>query len=133
LSRPSSRLIPVFTQFRDENGALLRDKRVVTVTVTADIAGLAESPAPTTLEVPVDCGAIQWTSENDFTNEGTPGTPTATDGTGATTPASSGGAGGCSAAPGPSSSRNAAGLLAGVFALVAGLRRRQRKAQPARG
>ena len=112
-----------------ENGALLRDKRVVTITVTADIAGVADSPAPTTIDVPVDCGAIKWTAANDYKNGNeTTSTSTGSDGaTGTTTPASSGSAGGCSAAPGSAGSRNAAGLLAGVVALVAGLRRRRQR------
>jgi MYXO-CTERM domain-containing protein len=104
-----------------ENGALHRETRTATIRVSADIAGLAESPAPATIDVTVDCGAIKWTSENDYRAAKED----------ATTPSSSnddavptaGATGGCAAAPAGQASSSAALLVAG--ATLAGLRRRR--------
>jgi hypothetical protein len=107
-----------------ENGELHRDKRTVRITVSAVIAGVATSPEPATLDVPVDCGAIQWTSESDRNPKTDPPTKTTTptpDGpTGSSSDVST-----CSATPlrAVSSMTPIAGL--GLVALLA-LRRRRR-------
>lgn len=114
-----------------ENGALHREKRSVKIVVSADIAGVAESPAPATLDVTVDCGAIRWTSLGDDTTTNLPNPDT-----GGTTPTSDASAGtggtdgGCSAAPlraggaGGFGSVGVAAVVAGAVVL-AGLRRRR--------
>lgn len=113
-----------------ENGALHREKRTVKVSVAADIAGVADSPAPATLDIEVDCGAIRWTSISDPTNPGNPNNPNnpnnPTGPSGVTT--NGGSDGGCSAAPGGVGSGGAAALVAGALAVLAGLRRRRRAA-----
>lgn len=104
-----------------ENGALLREKRTVAVTVSAIIAGLAESPAPATLDVEVDCGAIAWTSMA----EGSEGSVAPTPNGAASETSGGSGAGGCSASSrGPGSATNAAAAVGG-FVMLAGLRRRR--------
>lgn len=117
-----------------ENGALHREKRTVKAVVSAEIAGLAQSPAPATLDITVDCGAIKWTSL-DGTTPTEPTNPGDKEGDG-TTPTNGGNAGtggsdgGCSAAPlrangaGGSGSVGAAAVVAAA-ALLAGLRRRR--------
>lgn len=108
-----------------ENGALLRDKRTAKLSVSADIAGVAESPAAATLDVDVDCGAIQWTTEPGGLADGTPSTTAAADGTGTT-----GGDddGGCSASPSRSFPGSTTVLALGAAAVLAGLRRRRSRA-----
>lgn len=109
-----------------ENGSLHREKRTVKVTVSADIAGLAESPAPATLDVTVDCGAIRWTSDSDY-NKVTPGGSTPGTSSGSNPNNTSTGTGGCTAAPGmlSTTAANAGALMVGMLAVVAGLRRRR--------
>jgi hypothetical protein len=103
------------------NGALVRDKRNAKVTVTADIAGVPNSPPPVTVDIPVDCGAIKWTTDADFQPPAIthPGVEPSDD----ASPSSS--SGGCTAAPRSMSGGSMAALLAGVLATVAGLRRRR--------
>ena len=107
-----------------ENGALHREKRTVRVSLAAHLAGVAESPVAATLDVPVDCGAIRWTTAADF------------DGSGSKSPSSvveppSGGSGtsssasGCSASPGGLASGSSAVFAATALALLAGRRRRR--------
>jgi MYXO-CTERM domain-containing protein len=111
-----------------ENGALIREKRTIKVTVSARLAGVANSPAPATLDIPVDCGAIRWTSDSDFdgskTTEPSPQTP---NGNGTNSNAVSSGASGCSAAPGSAGllSGSSSVFLAAAVALLAGFRRRR--------
>lgn len=77
-----------------ENGVLHREKRTVSVSVSAKIAGVAQLPTPATVDITVDCGAIEWTSG---VNGGTttPGDTTTTTPSGSTTTTT----GGCAAAP----------------------------------
>lgn len=118
-----------------ENGALHREKRVVKITFEGAIAGVAESPAPASIDVPVDCGAIAWTSGLDLDGDGN-GTGTGTGNT--RTPAGSNGttyssapssdSGGCSASP-IATHGGALGYAAfaiGGLGLVAMRRRRRR-------
>jgi hypothetical protein len=119
-----------------ENGALHREKRIVKVNIAADIAGLADSPAPATIDIPVDCGAIRWTSENDFkspkdsSGNTTTTTPT-TSSSPSTASSSNGDAAGCALAArsgsGPKTSpSNAISLLVVGALTLLGLRRRRR-------
>jgi hypothetical protein len=108
-----------------ENGALHRDERIVKVTLEGAIAGVADAPASASIDVPVDCGAIKWTSSPDLDEDGKPPTQSTT----GTTPAvqSSSDSGGCSASP---VRANGAGpdLLAFVIGgLSLGAMRRRRK------
>jgi MYXO-CTERM domain-containing protein len=93
-----------------ENGTLHREKRTVRISVTAHLAGVAQSPAPATLDVQVDCGAIRWTSDSDFDGSKSPGTPSSAEPDG-TNPGGGNNASGCSAAP--------TGLAAGTSSLFA--------------
>ena len=108
-----------------ENGALHREKRTVRVSLAAHLAGVAESPAPATLDILVDCGAIHWTTGADFDGSKSPAasssTPeSSTNGTG------SGSASGCSAAPSGRMSGGSAILAAATaLALLASFRRRR--------
>lgn len=99
-----------------QDGALLRDKRTVEVTVSADIAGVADSPEAAKLDVEVDCGAIQWTDGLTAGGEPPPSTPASGEG--------SSSSGGCSSAPSP----ERAPLVPVVLALagLAAMRRRRR-------
>lgn len=108
-----------------ENGALHREKRTVKVSVAAAIAGLAESPAPASLDVEIDCGAIEWTSGLDLDGDAkTPGRATET--TTSSSSASSNDAGGCSASPvGTRGSGLGLGALLGVGLGLVALRRRR--------
>ena len=117
MSAPSARSV--------ENGSLHREKRTVKVTVSADIAGVADSPASATLDVTVDCGAIRWTTADDF-NPAKPSAPTTPPATDDLPTTSTGSDGGCTAAPVGVLSGNAAALVAGAVAMLAGLRRRRR-------
>jgi len=110
-----------------ENGALLRERRRIEVSVHAVVAGLGEAPAPATLDVDVDCGAIKWTSA---TQDLDPVTTETGSGSTEGTPVSAG-AGGCSAAGGVTT----AGATSGATALLAGIlvlaRRRRRRSSMA--
>jgi hypothetical protein len=109
-----------------ENGALHREKRTVSISLAAHIAGVAQSPTAATLDIPVDCGAIKWTNASDFDGSKTPASSSSeplgsTDGT---TPVSS--TSGCSAAPnGLMSGGSGIFAAATALALLAGLRRRR--------
>jgi MYXO-CTERM domain-containing protein len=108
-----------------ENGALHREKRIVKVRLEGAIAGVADSPASASIDVPVDCGAIKWTSGLGFDANGG-ATPTPTNGTTPTTASSSDS--GCSASP--VSHGGGASLLSfalGGLGLVALRRRRPRR------
>ncbi len=109
-----------------ENGALHREKRTVRVSLAAHLAGVADSPAPATLDILVDCGAIHWTTEADFdgSKSEAPTSP------GATSKATGGGsASGCSAAPSGRTSGGAAIFAAATaLALLASFRRRRARA-----
>ena len=113
-----------------ENGSLHREKRTVKISVSADIAGVADSPAPAILDVVVDCGAIRWTSPSDFESSkpGSPTTTTPVSPDGKPTTTTGGTDAGCTAAPVGTLSGNAAALVAGALVVVAGLRRRRRAA-----
>ena len=89
-----------------EDGALHREKRTAEVTVSADIAGVADSPAPAKLSILVDCGAIQWTDGRAAGDDPPPS------------------AGGCSSAPSPVRAPVAPLVLA--LAGLAAMRRRRR-------
>lgn len=108
-----------------ENGALHREKRTVRVILSAHLAGVAQSPAPATLDVPVDCGAIHWTTDADFdgSNSSTPSTSEPGDsknGTGGSRASS------CSATPGGLMSGGSGVFAAATaLALLASLRRRR--------
>jgi MYXO-CTERM domain-containing protein len=108
-----------------ENGALHREKRTVHVTLSAHIAGVAQSPAAATLDLPVDCGAIRWTSDSDF--DGSKSTnPSSSEPDGSKGPGVSSAASGCSAAPSsPMSGSSAVFAAATALALLASFRRRR--------
>jgi hypothetical protein len=82
-----------------ENGALHRDKRIVKVTLEGAIAGVAEAPAPASIDVPVDCGAIKWTSGLNLDPDDDTNPPTSSNGATSPSPTSSSSSGGCSASP----------------------------------
>ena len=105
-----------------ENGALIRDKRTIKAVVSAYLVGVADAPAPATLDLVVDCGAIEWTSESDFKKPSTPGT-SPTEPTSAVAGSS---AGGCSAAP---SSVPSGGGVAGTLVALALLGWRRRRGE----
>lgn len=110
-----------------ENGALHREMRTVRISLAAHVAGVADSPAPATLDISVDCGAIRWTTDADFDGSGStsPSSPTGSSGStnGAGTSSS---ASGCSAAPSGLASRSSHVFAAAAgLALLAGLRRRR--------
>jgi hypothetical protein len=109
-----------------ENGALHREKRTVKVSVTAHLAGVALSPAPATLDVPVDCAAIRWTTDADFDGSKSPSNPSTTNPDGTTNPGGGNNASGCSAAPSGLAS-GSSGLFAAAtaLALLASFRRRR--------
>jgi hypothetical protein len=108
-----------------ENGALHRETRTVRVSLAAHLAGVAASPAPATLDILVDCGAIHWTTEADFDGSKSEATPSSTpdaskNGTGSSS------ANGCSTAPsGRTSGGSAIFAAATALALVASFRRRR--------
>lgn len=115
------------------DGALHREKRVVKVSIAGTLAGVAARPAPATIDVPVDCGAIKWT---DLTlgGSGNGGGGTTTGGTGGeTTPSDDGStseaSASCSAAPltraRTSSFAAAAVAVSAVVAAALGRRRRR--------
>lgn len=108
-----------------ENGALHREKRTVRVSLAAHIAGVAESPAAATLDIPVDCGAIHWTTAADFDGSKSSATPpSSSEATNAGT--GRGSASGCSAAPSGRTSGSSAILAAATaLALLASSRRRR--------
>ena len=112
-----------------ENGALHRDKRTVRVSVSAHLAGVAESPESASLDILVDCGAIRWTTDKDFdgatpTTETSSGTTGSKDGNGTSTSS----AGGCSAAPRGRMTGGSAAFAAGTaLAMLAAFRRRRGK------
>lgn len=104
-----------------ENGVLHREKRTVKITVTAKIAGVTQLPAPATVDVTVDCGAIQWTSGVPGTTPD--GTTTTTTPSGSTTTTT----GGCAAAPiAPGSTPAGAAFAAIALGAVVVLVRRRR-------
>lgn len=113
------------------DGALHRNKLVLQVSVGAVLAGRAERPAPATVAVPVDCGAIKWT-DRQLTGENGGTTPSEEEGA-LSTPSSEASesetSASCSAAPagraGGATSFGALGL-AGVAALVVARRRARR-------
>ena len=107
-----------------ENGALHREKRTIKVTVSARLAGVAESPAPATLDLVVDCGAIHWTTDADFDGSKSSGTPTTSD-PNAPSGGQSSSASGCSAAPVGLLPGSSSVMAAAALALLAGLRRRR--------
>ncbi|MBX3187018.1 MAG: hypothetical protein KF819_08390 [Labilithrix sp.] len=102
-----------------ENGALHREKRVVRVSLAAAIAGVSTSPAPATLDVEVDCGAIKWTSLTEIPGESTSGSASSTPGS------SSSSGGGCSAAPVTGLSGTASAVAALALASLVARRRRR--------
>jgi hypothetical protein len=107
-----------------ENGALHREKRTVHVSLAAHLAGVAESPAAATLDIPVDCGAIHWTTDADFDGSTSTVPSTSTPGSNNGTGGSS--ASGCSAAPsGRASGGSAIFAAATALALLASFRRRR--------
>lgn len=111
-----------------ENGALHRDTRIVKVTLEGVIAGVEASPASASIDVPVDCGAIKWTSGVAPDDEGTsPGGSSGRTSTPAAGSSSSSASGGCSSSP-VGTPGNGPGLLAfalGGLGLVAMRRRRK--------
>jgi hypothetical protein len=117
-----------------ENGELHRDKRLVKVTLEGAIAGVADSPAAASIDIPIDCGAIKWTSGVDGAggtwSTNPPGTSgPRSNGTATYSSAPSDSGGGCSAAPaGPHASGGSLAALAlGGFALVALVAKRRRR------
>lgn len=110
-----------------ENGSLHREVRTVRIELAAHIAGVAESPAPATLDVTVDCGAIRWTSDADFDGSQSTDSTSPTGSSGSTNgPTTSSSASGCSAAPSGLASRSSHVFAAAAgLALLAGLRRRR--------
>jgi MYXO-CTERM domain-containing protein len=109
-----------------ENGALHREKRVVKVSLEGAIAGVAESPAPASIDVPVDCGAIEWTSGWAVDDGASPSSPNGT--TPSSSPSSAQSSdGGCSAAPvGTRGDASLGAFALGALGLVAMRRRRHR-------
>ena len=102
-----------------ENGALHREKRTVSISVSAKIAGVAQLPTPASVDVTVDCGAIEWTSGTTGGTTTTPGDTTTTTPSGSTTTTT----GGCAAAPSapentPAGTAFAAIALGAVVVLV---------------
>jgi MYXO-CTERM domain-containing protein len=108
-----------------ENGTLHREKRTVKVTVSADIAGLADSPAPAIADVEVDCGAIKWTTERDY-QFGKDSTSSGTATGDPNSASSTNHASGCTAAPSGRASGTAGVVIAAALGMLAGLRRRRR-------
>ncbi len=108
-----------------EDGALHREQRIVKVSLNAAIAGVAAAPSEATIDVPIDCGAVQWTTgiEPGKNNGGGGSTTTETAGTSSTS--SSSNAGGCSATPVKSESFAATLGLVAAALLVAARRRKQ--------
>lgn len=109
-----------------EGGALHRDERTVRVTLDGAIAGVADSPAPASIDVLVDCGAIAWTSGVVAPAiDGKSPTASNDDPTPDAREASSSGEGGCSTSPiGTSQRATGIALAIGALALVAMRRRR---------
>jgi len=106
-----------------ENGALHREVRVVKVSMTAKIAGVAQLPTAATVDVNVDCGAIEWTSGTAGGTSTTPGDTTKTTPGGSTTTQT----GGCAAAPmAPGSTPAGAAFAAIALGAVVVLVRRRR-------
>lgn len=108
-----------------ENGALHREKRIVHVTLAAHLAGVADSPAPAAVDIPVDCGAIRWTTDSDFeaSSSSEPSSPSEEGSQPSTTAAN---ANGCSAAPhGRMAGGSAVLAAATTLALLAAFRRRR--------
>lgn len=100
-----------------EDGALHREKRTVEVTVSAVIAGVADSPAPAKLDVTVDCGSIEWT-EGTTPGEEPPPSSTPPGGEGSSS------ASGCSAAP--KGAKSPVAIVALALVGLAAMRRRRR-------
>ncbi|MBS2012652.1 MAG: hypothetical protein JST00_07195 [Deltaproteobacteria bacterium] len=103
-----------------ENGVLLREKRTLKVSMSARIAGVAQLPEPATMDLTVDCGAIQWT--DGIPDDGTEPPGGTTGGAGTTTTT-----GGCAASPvAPNGALPGAALAAvAIGAVVARMRRRR--------